>query len=87
MTNYYDKLSSEINKQECIPVGCVPSAAVAVGRGVCPGGGGVCPGGISQHALGSGVYSSACWDTPPPLWTEFLIHACENITFPQKSGR
>ena len=28
------------NKQECIPVGCVPSAAVAVsgGRGVCPGG-------------------------------------------------
>ena len=41
-------------KQECIPVGCVPSAAVAVsGGGVCPGdlttgvsaqGGGVCPG-------------------------------------------
>ena len=21
--------------------------------------------------------------TPPPLWTEFLTHACENITFPQ----
>ena len=25
-------------KQECIPVGCVPSAAVAVCWGVCPGG-------------------------------------------------
>ena len=44
-------------KQECIPVGCVPSAAVAAG---------------------GGVYLSACWDTPLPLWT----HACENITFP-----
>ena len=34
-------------QQECIPVGCVPSAAVAVcgggGEGVCPGGC-VCPG-------------------------------------------
>ena len=45
----------KMKKQECIPVGCVPSAAVAVcwevicqGGGVCPGGcllrvGGVCP--------------------------------------------
>ena len=35
-----------IMKQECIPVGCVPSAAVAVywGGGVFPGGG-VCQGG------------------------------------------
>ena len=29
-----------------------------------------------------------CWDTPPfpsppTMWTEFLTHACENITFPQ----
>ena len=40
-------------QQECIPVGCVPSAAVAVcwGGGVCPGGG------VSQHALGQ---------APPP---------------------
>ena len=46
-------------KQECIPVGCVPSAAVAVcwGGGFYPGG--VCPGegGVSQHVLGQ---------TPPP---------------------
>ena len=27
-----------ILKRECIPVGCVPSAAVAVGGGVCLGG-------------------------------------------------
>ena len=46
-------------KQECIPVGCVPSAAVAVcwvGGGVCLGGsvkGGVCPGGgvSARHPL------------------------------------
>ena len=57
-------------KQECIPVGCVPSADMAVG-GVCPAGGvsarsGVCPG-----------------DAHLPLWTEFLTHAYESITFPQ----
>ena len=53
--------------RESIPVGCIPSTAVAVG-----GGGGVCPGGdcVSQHALRQ---------TPLPPWTEFLKHACENI--------
>ena len=31
---------------------------------------------------GGGVYLVGC--TPPlPPWTEFLTHACENITFPQ----
>ena len=40
------------------------------GGGVCPEGG-VCPGG---SALG-GVH--------PPPWTEFVTHACENITFLQ----
>ena len=39
-------------KQECIPVGCVPSAAVAGGQGdVCPGGG-VCSGGSAQGVSG-----------------------------------
>ena len=45
-------------KQECIPVGCVPSAAVAGGQedvsareGVCVRG--VCPGGV--------------WQTPPTV--------------------
>ena len=36
-------------KQECIPVGCVPSALYRTG-GLCPGGfcpGGLCPGGVS----------------------------------------
>ena len=50
-------------KQECIPVGCVPSAAVAGGQGD------VSAQGVSARH--------------PPLWTEFLTHACENITFPQ----
>ena len=53
---------------------------VCVSRGVCVSGecvcrGGVCPGVcVSQHPMGQ---------TPPPLWTGFLTHACENITFPQ----
>ena len=47
------------------------------GGGVCPGG--VCLGGVSQHALRQ---------TPHPLWTEFLTHACENITLTQlRCGR
>ena len=31
------------------------------------------------------VTCKACWDTHPPLWTEFLTHAYENITLPQTS--
>ena len=80
--------------QGCLPEGGLPRGVSAVGGGgVCQGGwvvsarggwGGVCPGGVSQHALGrGGVCPSACWHTPPSLWTEFLTHACENITFPQ----
>ena len=30
-----------------------------------------------------GVYPSMQWGRHPLLWTEFLTHACENITFPQ----
>ena len=64
---------------ECIPVGCVRSAAVAVSwvgkRGVLPEGvcsaGDVCPGG---RCLPRGVH---------PLWTEWLTDRCKNITFPQ----
>ena len=39
--------------QECIPVGCVPSAAVAVSwrEGCLPGGGVVCPGGVSAQGV------------------------------------
>ena len=33
-------------------------------------------GGVFQHAMGQ-------TPPPPPLWTEFLTQACENITFPQ----
>ena len=53
------------NKQECIPVGGVPVAAVAISEG------GVCIllGGVSLRGVS--------------LWTEFLTHSCENITFPQ----
>ena len=49
------------------------------GGGGLPGGG-YLPRGMSAQGyvcLG-GVYTS-------PNWTEFLTHACENITFPRKS--
>ena len=58
-------------KQEGIPVGCVPSAAVAVS-----GGGGFCLWGEKGVVCQGGC-------TPPSPWTEFLAHACENITFVQ----
>ena len=56
-------------KQECTPVGCVPSAVVAMSTPACTGhcvsqhvlggGGGKC---VSQHALGRGcVYPSMHW--------------------------
>ena len=74
-------LSTNILKQECIPVGCVPPAycpylpaCTAQGGVYIPGGGGV---------PARGVYLSRY--TPSPLWTVFLTHASENITLPQTS--
>ena len=58
--------AEDIKGQECIPVGCIPSAAVTAGEG-----------GVSQHALsrvvcvsactgrGGGVCPNACWDIHP----------------------
>ena len=45
----------------------------------CLSGGVVCLVGLS--AQGVGVCQDGCVHLP--LWTEFLTHACENITFPQ----
>ena len=87
--------------KECIPVGCVPPAAVAVWGGSPPG---TLP--WTMHVpLGPGTplpldqapprpgtpldQAPPGPDTPPapgpPLSTEFLTHACENITLPQTS--
>ena len=57
--------------------GCLPRWDVCrggvclVGVYLCVWGGGGREGGVSAHV---GVH---------PLWTEFLTHTCENITFPQ----
>ena len=70
-------------KQECIPVGCVPPAAVAISGGFPHTPPGARPPPIrDQTTPGPG--------TPPgtrhrPLWTETLTHATENITLPQTS--
>ena len=71
-----------LEQQECIPVGCVLSAAVAIsgkggclpGRGCLPGGGGVCPG---VCVCFGGCLPREC----TPLWGQ--TDTCENITFPQ----
>ena len=63
------------NRRVAIP--CVPG----------PGGGGVVPGpGGCTWTQGDvpGPGGVTCPGTPP-LWTEFLIHASENITLPQTS--
>ena len=48
-----------------------------------------------QECIPVGFVPSACRGvsaqegvyTPPSLWTEFVTHACENITFPQLRPR
>ena len=57
-----------IAKQECLTVGCVPSAAVAVEGG----------GYLSRGMYAWGVSAwGVCPDNPP------CEHRCKNITFPQ----
>ena len=52
--------------------------------GVCPGGawlgGGCVPGGGVAFGQGGACPGGLCVQ---PLWTEFLTHTCENITFVQ----
>ena len=58
-------------KQECIPVGCVPSATIAVccRRGVCSWGGTWCGGvpGPGGYLVREGWYPSIHWGRPPPV--------------------
>ena len=79
-------LEIQFESQECIPVGCVPSAAVAVCWGVsalgvsahggclpmggCLPKGGVCP---------WGAYPSMHWGRHPPV--NRMTDRCKNITF------
>ena len=80
-------------KQESIPVGCVPSAAVVIcWRGGClPNGlsaggclpwGGVCPGGVSAQGVSTwgGLAGGGSGRHPP--WTEWRTDRRKNITLP-----
>ena len=74
-----------INKQESIPVGCVPSAAVVAGGGGCASGGmlplGVCfPVGVLPRG---DVCIPACTGKTAPTLVNRMTDACKNITFPQ----
>ena len=64
------------------PVGCKPSAAVAVGGDVC-----VCLGVSAQGVSSRGGWCPGSATTPCPVHAgthpEFLTLTCENITFPQ----
>ena len=87
-------MSKLFQKQECIPVGCVPSASVAIcgegmclPRGVClPGGvfqGGCLPGGcLPGGCLPRGVCIPACTGADTPL-VDRMTDRRKNITFPQ----
>ena len=65
---------------------CSSPEGVSAQGGVYPEGvpGGVWPGGCLPRVYlpGGGVSQHALRQTPP-LWTEFLTHACENITLLQ----
>ena len=60
--------------------GCLPRGVAALGcltrGGVFAQGEGCLPRAVFVRSVCLGVYTC-------PLWTEFLTHACENITFPQ----
>ena len=77
-------------KQECIPVGCILSAAVAV----CWGGGVSARGVSAQGAVSAqggqclpgGVCIPACTEADTPL-VDRMTDRCQNITLPQTSLR
>ena len=58
--------------------GGVPAQGNVPAQGRC-----TCWGVYPSMYQAGGVCPSASWDTHPHLWTEFLTHTCENITFPQ----
>ena len=81
--------------QECIPVGCVPSGLpnrdppgqrppwTETPRQRPPWTETPWTETSLDRDLPGHVTCGACWDRDPALWTEFLTHACENITLPQ----
>ena len=74
-------------RQECTPVGCVPSVAVAMCIPACTGQGVsargcVCPGGcLPEGCLPGGVYPDMHWSRHPPV--DRMTDRCKNITIPQ----
>ena len=60
--NRGSKMMYILERQECIPVGCVPSAAVAVSLGR----GGVCLGGWVSAWGGGCLPGGVCQMCPPP---------------------
>ena len=78
----YYRQSNEWKKSYLLITMAIRLISMVLLRGVsAPGGKGICSWG--------GVYPSMHWGRqPPPLWTEFLTHACENITLAQlRCGR
>ena len=77
-------------KQECIPVGCaLPAVHCMIGS---PPPGQRLPGRnmgpeteTPQKEHGTGLPDRKWHHPGSSLWTEWLIHACENITLPQIS--
>ena len=75
----------KLEKQECIPVGCIPAERWPYSENWRP----PPPKIWSRHPPRKfGAPPRIRPDThAPPLWTEFLTHACENITLAKTSFR
>ena len=68
---HFPRLPQLFTKQECIPVGCVPPASVAIW------GGGLPRRGMSAWGYTPPPAHCMLGYTPLPRWTESLPHTCE----------
>ena len=78
-TNYELKIN---NKQECIPVGCIPPALSERQRPPWKEHGTRDRDPWKEHGTRD-VHCLSSYKNPSPLWTEWLTDRCKNITFPQ----
>ena len=80
-TCFNNHLQRGLSARWCLPRGCLPGGCPLVNTLLDPEAHTPRPRGAPPGSRGTHPLPIACWDTTPR--TEFLPHACENITFPQ----